>query len=183
MFPATAFPSGISCAPTCSFLDEPNSTHTSPLSGAWQHLCRLASNPSDIPSSHTYPCSLGPFRPRLTWSLFCNPFVFPASFFCYGTVCLSFSCTPMAASGSCENFGHWFATASYLSFIFYKRNCHLFCRCLFFSMFSGNRLQLAAHFPVLVASLSLYFSGMFLGDFCASLVVSFCHYFLLFKFE
>lgn len=180
MFPETASPSGISRA--LSLMGQTASAcHRPP---AHDGAFAAALPPLAIPVPHApTPTVWGAILTTFDIVSFVTLLFFHLLSFVVGTVCLSFSCTPMAASGSCENFGHWFATASYLSFIFYKRNCHLFCRCLFFSMFSGNRLQLAAHFPVLVASLSLYFSGMFLGDFCASLVVSFCHYFLLFKFE
>ena len=108
-----------------------------------------------------------PFRPRLTWSLFCNLFIFPASFFCC-RYCLSFSCTLMAPSGTCRSFSAENLLAILPSSLF---------QCVFWKPHSARR-----SFSGEKLSGCLYVT-VFLGDFCPSLVVHFCHYFLLFKFE
>lgn len=118
MFPTTASPSGISCALSLTSQTALTHHYSRTREGAWRCLCQHASTFGDVPSSHTYHCSLGPFWPHLTWSLFCNLFVFQLLSFVAGTVCLSFSCILMADSGSCENFRQWFATATYLQRIF-----------------------------------------------------------------
>jgi len=133
----------------------PNSTCASPFSGTSRCLCRQASTSGNIPSSHIYPCHLEPFRPRLMWSLFCNPFVFPA-FFCCRYCFFSFPApswllrvlvrilvSGLPSPPTC----HWFSGKEFLLSILSLS---------LFSVFSGKHLQLTAHFLAKTFRLPLY---------------------------